>query len=149
MRETQRAFHERHGTGHTTASGHSNGDAHQTLKPRPSSAPQMTMGNTGISSIQVPKSATVIEWPLRTVAPTLEWDNTNLLQDDEAYICCVAFFLQALPGSSFIDILDPSLYRDAFNLIVNICKYLSTGRPVLVPNFEDSSSFQFSKDGLL
>ena len=79
---------------------------------------------TGVHGIQVPESATVIEWPggLRTITPTLEQNNKNYLALDEAYVRCVASFPQAIPGSSYIDFLDLNSYEYAFDLIVDICK---------------------------
>ena len=106
---------------------------------------------TGVRGIQVPESATVIEWPggLRTVAPTLEKDGVNVLRADEAYVRHVASFPQAVPGSAYIDFLDISSYKQPFDLVVDIRKSLSLGRPVVVRNFEDNSSFELSQDGLL
>jgi hypothetical protein len=118
--------------------------------PPPSPVRQLDFVS-GVRGVQVPESATVIEWPgaLRTIAPTLERDNGNLLKHDEAYVRHVASFPQAVPGSSYVDFLDVSSYEYPFDLVVDIRKSLSVARPVVVRNFEDSSSFDLSELGLL
>lgn len=106
---------------------------------------------SGVRGVQVPESATVIEWPggLSTIAPTLERNNDNLLKLDEAYVRRVASSPQAVPGSSFVDFLDVNSYECPFDLVVDIRKSLSVGRPVVVRNFEDNGSFELSELGLL
>ena len=101
--------------------------------------------------IQIPESATVIEWPsrLRTVTPTLKKNGMNVLRADEVYVCHITLFPQAIPGSAYIDFLDISSYKQPFNLVVYICKSLSLGRPVIVHNFKNNSSFELSQEGLL
>jgi len=106
---------------------------------------------SGVRGVQVPESATVIEWPggLRTIAPTLERNNENLLKPDEAYVRRIASLPQAVPGSSYVDFLDVNSYECPFDLVVDIRKSLSVGRPVVIRNFEDSNSFELSELGLL
>ena len=106
---------------------------------------------SGVRGVQVPESATAIEWPggLSTIAPTLERNNGNLLKSDEAYVRRVASFPQAVPGSPYIDFLDINSYKDPFDLVVDTRKSLSLARPVVVRNFEDSGSFELSELGLL
>lgn len=101
--------------------------------------------------IQVPGSARVIEWcgRLRTVAPTLKKNGVNVLRANEVYIHHIASFSQAVPGSAYINFLDTSLYKQPFNLVVDICKLLLLGHSVVVCNFEDNSSFELSQNGLL
>ncbi|KAG8220391.1 hypothetical protein J3R82DRAFT_2783, partial [Butyriboletus roseoflavus] len=66
-----------------------------------------------------------------------------------AYVCCVALFLQAFSESSYIKFLDCSSYRQLFDLVLDIHKALSIGHPIVICDFEDTSSFEFIENGLL
>lgn len=125
-------------------------ESHPSQPPSVSPIRQLDLVS-GIRGIQVPESATTIEWSggLETIAPTLEVDNGNLLAFDEAYVRRVASYPQALPGSSFIEFLDLLSYKHPFDLVLDIRKALSIGHPVVVRDFQHTDSFEFTTDGLL
>lgn len=158
-RENQAAYRERQKIKAATASKASSStlvSAHDLLavpQVGPSTqAPTRSLDfDSGVRGIQVPESANVITWSggLQTVAPTLIRDGRNVLGFDEAYVRHVAAYPEAKPGSAYIDFLDKNSYRDQYDLVVAIRRSLSLGHPVVIRDFQDTSSFTFTDDGLL
>ncbi|KAF8549209.1 hypothetical protein OG21DRAFT_1525962 [Imleria badia] len=106
---------------------------------------------SGVRGIQVHESADVLAWPggLRTIVPTLIRDGQNILHFDEKYLRSVATYPEATPSSRYIDFLSKESYQDYYDFVTAIRHSLSVGRPVVVRNFEDTSSFTFTEDGIL
>ncbi|KAN0092508.1 hypothetical protein V8E55_003292 [Tylopilus felleus] len=158
-RENQAAYRERQKIKAATASKASSStlvSAHDLLAvPQVGPSTQVPTRSldfdSGVRGIQVPESANVITWSggLQTVAPTLIRDGRNVLGFDEAYVRHVAAYPEAKPGSAYIDFLDKNSYRDQYDLVVAIRRSLSLGHPVVIRDFQDTSSFTFTDDGLL
>ncbi|KAF8119959.1 hypothetical protein EV363DRAFT_1102755, partial [Boletus edulis] len=105
---------------------------------------------SAVRGVQVPESAQTVEWPggLTTVLPTLVREDNNYLHYDASYVRIVAAYPQATPDSQYIDFLEAPRSNDGYDLVLGIRKSLSRGRPVVVRNFEETSSFTFTEDGL-
>lgn len=104
-----------------------------------------------VYGIQVHKFTNILTWPngLRTVTLTLVWDGKNLLEYDEIYVHLITLYPKAVPGGSHINFIDRKASQDNYDLVMAIRESLSIGHPVIIRNFEDTSTFSLNEDGLL